>query len=105
MFGYVPVLLEFDIAAMFTLGFGAAFATPEAFGFSKWIWDYTNTGLDFTMSIIPSVSAGVGIKGIASVGVKVSATLTLFIGILSPLKLPEGADKNGIYSFTASYQT
>ena len=96
MFGYVPVLLEFDIASMFTLGFGAAFATPEAFGLSKYIWDYTNTGLDFTMAIIPSVSVGVGIRGIASVGAKVSATFTIFVGILGFNKLPEGANKNGI---------
>ena len=96
LFGYVPVLLEFDIAGMFTLGFGAAFAMPEAFSPSKIIWDFTNTGLDFTMAVIPSVSAGVGVRGIASVGVKVSATLTIFVGILGFNKLPEGADKNGI---------
>ena len=96
MFGYVPVILEFDIAGMFTLGFGAAFATPEAFSPSKIIWDFTNTGLDFTMAIIPSVSVGVGVRGIASVGAKVSATFTIFVGILGFNKLPEGADKNGI---------
>ena len=96
MFGYVPVLLEFEIGSTFTLGAGAACAAPSPFAFSKYIWDYTNTGLDFTMAIIPSISVGVGIRGIASVGAKVSATFTIFIGILSPLKLPEGAEKNGI---------
>lgn len=96
MFGYVPVLLEFEIGGTFTLGAGAACAAPSPFAFSKYIWDYTNTGLDFTMAIIPSVSVGVGIRGIASVGAKVSATFTIFVGIFSPLKLPEGAEKNGI---------
>ena len=55
---------------------------------TSWDIDFTNTGLDFTMSIIPSISVGVGVKGIASVGAKVSATFTIFVGISTSASPP-----------------
>ena len=96
LIGYVPLFLEIGINASFTLGFGAAWATPSVFEPSKYIWDYANSGLDFTMAIVPSISLALGVRGVIAVGGKISATFTVFVGIFGLKQLPEGAEKNGI---------
>ena len=96
LIGYVPLFLEIKVNASFTLGFGAAFATPSVFSPSKYVWDYTSSGLDFTMTIVPSITLALGVRGVIAAGGKVKATFTVYVGILSPKQLPEGAEKNGI---------
>lgn len=48
---------------------------------SRWTWDYTNTGLSITLNVTPSLSVGVGIRGVASISVKGAITLSLYLGI------------------------
>ncbi len=89
--GPIPVLITFALDATIAVGlFAAAYCTRRddkqklletALDFSRWQWDYTNTGFNFTLNICPSLSCGIGIRGIASISVKGAITFTLFVGV------------------------
>lgn len=89
--GPIPVLITFalDASLVFALS-AAAYSTKKSedeamldaiFDFGRWQFDYENTGFTMTFNITPSLSVGVGIRGVASISVKGAITLTLFFGV------------------------
>ncbi len=100
--GPIPVLITFALDASLVFGLSAAaYSTRKdkderfldaIFDFSRWRWDYANTGFTMTFSITPSLSVGVGIRGIASISVKGAITLTLYLGV------PMGTQPEGVPS-------
>ena len=107
--GPIPVLITFAVDASLTFGLTAALSVVKknekqslasAVGdFSNWSWDYSKGGFTMTFSITPSLSVGVGVRGIASISVKGAVTLTLFLGV------PMGAQPSYLPSphFTAGW--
>lgn len=87
--GFVPILLQLNIHAALTVGAGLGFVSPKAFSFDQYRWDYTSTGLTIRFVIAPSLSVGVGIKGVASVSLRGAFSLTIFIGV-NPLPKDHG---------------
>ena len=88
--GCVPVLISFDFNFSSTITLSAGFYTapdsqygPKELSLdtSKWKWDYSNTGFTFTFNLIPSLSVGVGVRGIGSVSVKGTFQLTVSFGL------------------------
>ena len=92
--GIVPVLISFDFNFTSVITLGAGFYTengpgPDApydpseaiLNPGNWKWDYSNTGLTITINLIPSLSVGVGVRGIGSVSVRGSFQLTLTFGL------------------------
>ena len=99
--GPIPVLITFALDANLIFGLAAAGTASKkntneklldaVLDLSRWQWDYTNTGFTMTLNITPSLSVGVGIRGVASISVKGSITLTLFFGVpmgTQPKSLP-----------------
>ncbi|MBQ9002043.1 MAG: hypothetical protein IJ087_09335 [Eggerthellaceae bacterium] len=89
--GPIPVLITFSLDASLIFALSAAATSArknkdeqllKAIGdMSRWEWDYTNTGFTMTFNITPSLSVGVGLRGVASISVKGAITLTLFFGV------------------------
>ena len=91
--GPIPVLVQFSVNSSFTVSLGGGlYVTPDPAikkpslwdtirSFDRYRWDFTNTGLSFTLVISPALSIGVGVKGIASISVRGSFTFTAFLGI------------------------
>lgn len=88
--GPLPLLVGFSLDVFFTLGIGPAFKTDPVPGgtlvkdgldTSKWKWDYENTGVTLTINIVPTLSIGVGVDGVASVSLKGRFTLTMYYGL------------------------
>ena len=88
--GPIPVLVTFDFNFTSVISLSAGFYTaPDpnakvkelALDFDKWKWDYSNTGLTMTYNLIPSLSAGVGVRGIGSVSVRGKFQLTISLGL------------------------
>jgi len=89
--GPIPVLITFSLDASLIFGLAAAATSArknkdeqllKVIGdMSRWEWDYTNTGFTMTFNITPSLSVGVGLRGVASISVKGAITLTLFFGV------------------------
>lgn len=85
------IMFAFKMSAAFSLGVGMVVDPPEdgkkhdltkvLQDTSNYHWDFTNTGFTFTLLISPSLSLGLGIKGIASVSLRGSCTITFFIGM------------------------
>ncbi|MBQ9007536.1 MAG: hypothetical protein IJ092_14385, partial [Atopobiaceae bacterium] len=48
---------------------------------SNWKWDYSNTGLTMTINLIPCLTVGVGIRGLASAGIRARFQLTEVWGL------------------------
>ena len=100
--GPIPVLISFALDASFVAALTAAcYSTAKKdnesvvdaiMDFGRWQWDYVNTGFTMTLNLTPSLSVGVGIRGVASVSVKGSITLTLFLGV------PMGTQPKGLPS-------
>lgn len=98
--GPIPVLITFSLDANLIFGLMAAAYSAKKdkdeslidaiFDFSRWTWDYKDTGLTITMNITPALSVGVGIRGVASISVKGAITLTLFFGV------PMGTQPEGL---------
>ncbi len=98
--GPLPVLITFSLDASLIIALSAAAYAEKkdkdekmvdaVFDFSRWSFDYTNTGFTMTFNITPSLSVGVGIRGIASISVKGAITLTLFFGV------PMGTQPEGL---------
>ncbi len=97
--GPIPVLITFSLDASMIFGISAAAYSAKKdkdeslidaiFDFSRWQWDYQNTGLSLTFNITPALSVGVGIRGVASISVKGAITFSAYVGI--PLGTqPEG---------------
>ena len=59
--GPVPVIVEFGFATSLTVGLSMGVATPEILSLSKYRFDYTNTGISYTIVISPT---GVDIAGV-----------------------------------------
>ena len=90
--GPIPVLVTFAINSSLTVGINCGIYSvkdpnkPEeklieaAFDFSRWKFDYTDTGLTATINITPSMSVGVGIRGVASISVQGKFTLMMYFG-------------------------
>ena len=86
-FGPVPIYIAFTLnASVVAQALGIGFATPKAFDFGAYDWDYTNTGLSLTVNINPILSAGVGINGVASIGARGTFVFCIFMGIT---KMPD----------------
>ena len=91
--GPIPVLITFAIDANFVASLNAAcYSTKKSDNESlldavvdldRWKWDYMNAGFTMTFNLTPSLSVGVGIRGVASISVKGAITLTLFFGVMS----------------------
>ena len=91
--GPIPVLVQFTVNSSFTVSLGGglyvapdpAIKKPSLWdtirSLDRYRWDFTNTGLSFTLIINPALSIGVGIKGIASISVRGSFTFTAYLGI------------------------
>ena len=89
--GPIPVLITFslDMSAIFGISAAAYSAKKDKdeslidaiFDFSRWQWDYQNTGLSLTFSITPALSVGVGIRGVASISIKGAITFTAYVGV------------------------
>ncbi len=99
--GPIPVLITFALDASLIFGLSAGtYSTRKnadeklidaIFDFSRWHFDYANTGFTMSFNITPSLSVGVGIRGIASISVKGAITLSLFLGVpmgTQPKSLP-----------------
>lgn len=99
--GPIPVLITFSLDTSFIIALAAAAYAEKknknekmvdaVCDFSRWSFDYTNTGFTMTFNITPSLSVGVGIRGVASISVKGAITLTLFLGVpmgTAPAGLP-----------------
>ena len=90
--GPIPVLITFSISLSATISLNCGIyslqdkSNPDekfldaAFDFSRWKFDYANTGLTVTLNITPSLSVGVGIRGVASISVMGRFTLTMYSG-------------------------
>lgn len=90
--GPIPVLITFSLNANLTVSLNCGIyslkdpSNPNeklieaAFDFSRWKFDYTSTGLTVTINITPSLSVGVGIRGVASISVMGKFTLTMYMG-------------------------
>ena len=89
--GFVPILLQLNIHAAITVGGGFGFVSPKAFSMDKYRWDYTSTGLTIRFVVAPSLSVGVGIKGVCSVSLRGAFSLTIFIGV-NPLPKDHGSN-------------
>lgn len=95
LLGFVPMFVNFTIMATATLGTAIGFTTtpdkpkagedPDVLAaitdVSRYKWDFTNTGLTFTLFIWPSLSLGLGIKGLLSASLRGSCMITFFIGV------------------------
>ena len=89
--GPVPVFIQFDLKSSLTVSLGPGFfVTPKdseddwtdvVTDLSRYEWDYTNSGLTFTVLISPSLSVGVGIAGLVSLSLRGNFTLTIFVGV------------------------
>lgn len=89
--GPIPVLITFAFDASLIFALSAASYTTKitdkqdmasaVLDFSRWKWDYENTGFTMTLNLTPSLSVGVGLRGVASISVKGTITLTLFFGV------------------------
>lgn len=100
--GPIPVLITFALDASFVFGLAAAaYSTKKSkdealidavFDFGRWHFDYENTGFTMALNVTPSLSVGVGIRGVASISVKGAITITLFLGI------PMGTQPKGLPS-------
>ena len=99
--GPIPVLISFGLDASFIAALNAACYSAAVkkdepildviTDISRWQWDYMNTGFTMTFNLTPFLSVGVGIRGVASISVKGSITLTLFFGVpmgTQPKNLP-----------------
>ena len=105
-FGPIPFLISFDFSLSTVVSLNAGFYTaPEkdatikklAFEPSKWKWDYSNTGLTITLNFIPSLSFGVGIRGLASGSVRGRFQATVVYGATKRGDLdPDIYDKNHV---------
>ena len=81
MLGPIPVYIDFMLNLDLVLQLvGIGLSTSDVSDLSKLTFDYTNTGCTFTINIGPVFSAGVGIPGFMSIGVRGMATLTIFEG-------------------------
>ena len=90
--GPIPVLITFGINSSLTVGINCGIYSVKdpnkpdeklieaAFDFSRWRFDYTDTGLTVTINITPSLSVGVGIRGVASISIQGKFTLTMYFG-------------------------
>ncbi|MBQ9007337.1 MAG: hypothetical protein IJ092_13360 [Atopobiaceae bacterium] len=100
--GPIPVLITFSLDSSLIVGLAAAaYSTKKdkdedlveaIFDLSRWQWDYQSTGFNITFNLTPSLSVGVGIRGLASISVKGAITLTLYFCVpmgTQPEGLPE----------------
>ena len=91
--GPVPMYINFTFVGQAMANYAAGFTVPLPEGdtrpnlvhvisaIDKYQWDYTNTGVSFKFLIKPSLSVGVGVKGVASVCLYGEVLLTYFIGV------------------------
>ena len=79
--GPVPLVFEFALNTIATVGLNIAASTTKFKDPKAWAIDYTNSALSLTIDISPSISLGVGIRGVASVSIKGVYTLTFFVGM------------------------
>lgn len=90
--GPIPLFVQFalNMSATVALGIGTILEPPAgskrldftelATNLDNYRWDFTNTGLTFTLVIAPSLSLGLGVKGVASCSLRGSCTITFFMG-------------------------
>ena len=99
--GPVPVFIQFDFNSSLTISLGAGTVirpksdTQDLWDavcdFGCYEWDYTNSGLTFTVIFSPALSAGVGVAGVLAISLRGMFSLSFFVGITthgSDQKLP-----------------
>ncbi len=106
LIGPVPIMIVFNVEGSATFGLSlGCYSTREenpskslflaAVNPTMWHWDRTNTGFTLNLSVTPSLTAGVGLHGVASLAIKGSLTLGLYFGH----KLPGDHSDNSWYHF------
>ncbi len=83
--GPVPIVLQFDLNTHASIGVGCGIIIPYLVkasenGWSTWEYDFASTGVNFTLRIAPALSAGLGIKGVASISLQGMLAFTVFVG-------------------------
>ena len=79
--GPVPFIIQFDLNMNAMISVGCGITIPrKAKDWGSWEYDYTSTGIGFTLIIAPALSVGVGIKGVASVSLNGMLSFTLYVG-------------------------
>ena len=79
MAGPVPLIVEFGINSSLTIGMVVGVLTPEIMKASKYSLDYGSSGISMTIVIAPTVSLGIGVKGVLSASIQGFASFTLFV--------------------------
>ena len=91
--GFIPILISFNVSLSLMFNLGGGFYTlpdPDAeakkicLDPGKWKLDYSNTGLTVTFNLQPSLSAGIGVRGVGSISVKGSYQITVVMGLTAP---------------------
>jgi hypothetical protein len=79
MAGPIPLVVEFGINSSLTIGMVVGVMTPEITSPSKYSLDYGSSGVSMTIVIAPTISLGVGVKGVLSASIQGLASFTLFV--------------------------
>ena len=111
--GPIPVLITFSLNSSLIVSLNCGIYSladknnpnesllDAAADFSRWHFDYTNTGLTVTFNITPSLSVGVGIRGVASICISGKFTLILFCGFT--YRGPLDHDSHSLPHFIAGF--
>lgn len=114
--GPIPVLITFSIGMSAAISLSCGIyslqdkSNPDekfldaALDFTRWKFDYANTGLTITINITPSLSVGVGIRDVASISVMGRFTLTMYTGFTYRGELDEDTHPLPHYLFGFSAQ-
>ena len=93
--GPFPIVVQFDLNTHASIGVGCGIIAPyiveKGADWSAWEYDFASTGVNFTLRIAPALSAGVGIKGVASFSLQGSLAFTVFV---SAGPLPKGGKES-----------
>lgn len=88
MVGPFPFIFDFGITSSLTVGASIAWATPAFLEIDNYTWDYGSTGISITIVIAPSISLGIGIKGLLSASVQGQLSFSFCVALNH--KPPEG---------------
>ena len=98
--GFIPILVTVNIGFSFLVNVGGGIFTapdPDAdakkisIDPNKWKLDYSNSGLTLTFNLLPTITVGVGVRGVGSVSGKGMFQFTVVLGLTGKGEL---SDKN-----------
>lgn len=90
MVGPIPAIFEFSFLSSITVGLTAGIATTELGDIDKYTWDYGNDGISVTIVLAPSLSFGVGIKGLLSASIQGQISFSFCVAVRA---IPHDAGK------------